>query len=233
VPISVCGVWSWRGVIGKTNGPNGERRDIKGVIHDMDKIKWKKRRAIIAYDVDLAKNPKVRAVRWRLTTAVVERGASVGYLEWCIEEGKGVDDHLASVGPDRVLADIAAVQFGDWRTRLLWNEKKRIISCCDNVALFLENSPEWAGVLGYNELTSAFVVLKTPPSPGSAEPGSEIEDHFDTEVIRWLERRILFVGPDLVRRVVDVVARRNSFHPVRDYLSTLPAWDGVRRIDSW
>jgi putative DNA primase/helicase len=60
-----------------------------------------------------------------------------------------------------------------------------------------------------------------------------LEDHFDTETVRWLERRGLMVKPDLVRRVVDAVARRESYHPVRDYLETLPAWDGKPRIDSW
>jgi predicted P-loop ATPase len=41
------------------------------------------------------------------------------------------------------------------------------------------------------------------------------------------------VKPDVARRVVDAVARRNSYHPVRDYLESLPAWDGQRRVDSW
>ena len=233
LPIATTGVWNWRGTIGKISGANGKPRDVKGVISDLERIAWKGRRVIIAFDADSEKNPKVRAARWQLMGALIERGASVGFLEWPIEEGKGIDDRLANIGPDRVLADIASVQFGDWRSRLLRNERERIISCYENVALFLENSPEWAGVLGYNEFTAGYVVLKSPPAPVSAEPGSEIEDHFDTEVVRWLERRMLLVKPDLVRRIVDVFARRNSYHPVRDYLESLPAWDGMPRIGTW
>jgi putative DNA primase/helicase len=60
-----------------------------------------------------------------------------------------------------------------------------------------------------------------------------LEDHFDTEAVRWLERQFVMVKPDLVRRVVDAIARRNSYHPVRDYLESLPAWDGTPRIGSW
>jgi hypothetical protein len=233
LPIGLEGVWNWRGTIGKDTGPNGERRDVKGVIPDFDLVVWEGRRVIIAFDADAEKNLKVRAARSQLTAALIERGATVGYLEWPIEEGKGIDDRLVKVGPEKVLADFAAVQFGDWRSQLLTTEGGKLRSCYENVALFLQNSPEWVGVLGYNEFTGGNFVTGQPPAPITAESGSELEDHFDTESIRWLERRGLMVKPDLVRRVVDTTARRNSFHPVRDYLDSLPAWDGTPRIGTW
>ncbi|PWU08141.1 MAG: hypothetical protein C5B51_08290 [Terriglobia bacterium] len=233
LPIAVAGVWNFRSVTGKINGPNGERLPVKGVIPDFDRVAWKGRQAIIGYDADCQSNPKVRAARWSLTTVLMQRGALVGYLEWPLKEGKGIDDRLANVGPERVFADIAAVEFGDWKSRLLRNEKGRILSCYENVALFLENSPDWTGVLGYNEFTSGYLILKPAPSPVTVEVGREIEDYFDTEVVRYLERHGLMVKPDLVRRVVDAVARRDSYHPVRDYLESLPPWDGVPRICTW
>src|SRR6516162_4392463 len=30
IPVAIPGVWSWRGIIGKTGGPKGERLDVKG-----------------------------------------------------------------------------------------------------------------------------------------------------------------------------------------------------------
>jgi hypothetical protein len=233
MPVSVGGVYNWRGTIGKTEGANGERRDVKGVIPDIERIAWKDRRVVIAYDADAEKNPTVRAARSQLARALIERGAQVGCLEWPIKEGKGIDDRLANVGPDKVLADIAAIEFGGWQTRLLRNDKGKLLSCYENVALFLQNSPEWVGVLGYNEFTGGNFVLQQPPAPITAVAGSELDDHFDTESVRWLERRGLMVKPDLVRRVVDTTARSNSYHPVRDYLESLPAWDGKPRISSW
>lgn len=233
LPMAIAGVWNFRGTIGKEAGPKGDRRDVQGIIPDIEKVAWKGRRVIIAFDADAEQNPSVRAARWKLTSALTERGALVGSLEWPITEGKGIDDRLATVGPEHVLADIAAVQFGDWHTRLLRSEAGTTLPCYDNVALFLENSPEWASVLGYNEFTGGYSVLKPPPAPITAETGHEIEDHFDTELVRWLERKRLMVKPELVRRVVDLIARRNSYHPVRDYLESLPSWDGIRRIGSW
>jgi putative DNA primase/helicase len=189
---------------------------------------------VIAYDADAEKkNPRVRAARSQLAAALLERGATVGFIEWPIQEGKGIDDRLAKVGADKVLADIEVVEFGGWQTRLLRKDSGTLISCYDNVALFLENSPEWAGVLDYNEFTGGDFALRRAPAPITAAAGGELEDHFDTEAVRWLERRGLMVKPDLVRRVVDTIARCNSYHPVRDYLESFPAWDGKPRIGSW
>jgi predicted P-loop ATPase len=233
VPVSIPGVSSFRGVIGKKIGPNGDRRDVKGVIPDFDRIALKGRPAIIAYDADADSKPQVRAARWKLTNVLIERGAVVGLLEWPLEEGKGIDDWLATVGPEKVLEAIGNITCGDWRTRLLRPDKGKLIACFDNAALMLENSPEWAGVLGYNEFVGGILIRRPAPAPVSAVVGAEIEDVFDTEAIRWLERRGILAKTDMVRRVIDLLARRNSFHPVADYLRSLPAWDGVKRLGTW
>jgi predicted P-loop ATPase len=233
LPVAVAGVYNFRGTIGKTTGPNGDRRDVKGVIPDIERIVLKGRPAIIAYDADAESNPKVRAARWRLSTALVERGVAVGLLEWPIEEGKGIDDWLATVGPEKVLAAIGNVTFGDWRSRLLRNDSGKLIACYDNAALMLENSAEWVGVLAYSEFTGGYAIRRPPPAPVTAAVGEEITDVFDTEATRWLERKGALARPDMVRRVVDLLARRNSFHPVIDYLNSLPPWDGVKRIGTW
>ena len=230
--VSVAGVWCFRGTVGKTTGPDGDRRDVKGVLPDFGRIAWKGRRVVIAYDADGEQNPKVRAARAALTATLVERGATVGVLEWPVSEGKGVDDWLAHVGLEQFLSALQGVEFGAWSTRLLRTEDGRIIACTDNVALYLEHVPEWAGVLGYNEFTAGIEILKTPPAPVTAAVSSEIEDTFDTEAVRWLERRRLMVKPELVRRIVDAVARRNPYHPVRDYFDAC-SWDGKPRIDDW
>jgi predicted P-loop ATPase len=232
LPIAVSGVWNWRGVVGKHIGPNGDRRDVKGLIPDLGRIGWKGRRVIIAFDADSETNESVRAARSQLTGNLLEPGATVGFLEWPADQGKGIDDRLAAIGPERVLADIAAIEYGGWRTRLLLNDSGKIRATYENAALFLQNDPAWAGVLGFNEFTGGQYVLRHPPAPVSAVPGAELEDHFDTEVVRWLERRGVLVKPDLVRRVIDSVARRNSFHPVRQYLDSLK-WDGQPRVRTW
>ena len=80
---------------------------MKGIIPDLDRILWKGRKVIIAFDSDIEDNSSVQAARHRLTSVLIQRGATVGCLEWPAAEGKGVDDRLAAVGPEKVLADIA------------------------------------------------------------------------------------------------------------------------------
>ena len=43
VPIAISGVWNWRGRVGKTSGPVGERLDVHGPITDLSHIEWSKR----------------------------------------------------------------------------------------------------------------------------------------------------------------------------------------------
>src|SRR5262249_42457903 len=81
--------------------------------------------------------------------------------------------------------------------------------------------------------TGGYVIQKEAPSPITAQIGQEIEDHFDTEVVRWLERKGVMAKPDMVRRVVDGWARRHPYHPIKEYLESLPPWDGVKRIGTW
>ena len=120
-----------------------------------------------------------------------------------------------------------------WECLLLRNKEDGIVTCHENVALYMENDPAWKGVVGYNEFTGGHVVLSKPPYPITAKIGEEIEDHFDTEATRWFERKGVMAKPDTVRRVVDSVSRKCSYHPVREYLNGLPPWDGVKRIGYW
>jgi hypothetical protein len=44
LPLGLGGVRNWRGVVGKATGQNGDRRDLKGVIPDVDLVTWEGRR---------------------------------------------------------------------------------------------------------------------------------------------------------------------------------------------
>ncbi len=104
----------------------------------------------------------------------------------------------------------------------------------ENAMIYFQSAKEWKNVLGYNEFTGAIELRKLPPSPISQKLGEEIEDTFDTDATRWLERKSqLMFRPEITHRVLDLLARQNRFHPVRDYLSTLPVWDGTERISEW
>lgn len=111
VPLGLGGVWNWRGTIGKTNGPNGDRVDVKGVIPDLDRISWEGRRALIAFDADSATNESVQAAQKQLIRELRLRGAEATTITWDIAQGKGIDDLIGAIGATAVLKIIDAADF--------------------------------------------------------------------------------------------------------------------------
>lgn len=111
LPLGLAGVWNWCGVVGKTTGPNGDRRNVKGAIPDLDLVTWEGRRVIIAFDADADKNEQVEVARNLLARELRARGAEVAFITWDLAQGKGIDDLLAATGPERVLELLAAADF--------------------------------------------------------------------------------------------------------------------------
>jgi hypothetical protein len=88
LPIGLPGVWNWYGTVGKTSGPDGDRRDVKGVIPDFDRIEWRGRRVTIVFDVNVSTNESVAAARAKLAEELTSRGAKVFVIK-----GGAIIDH--------------------------------------------------------------------------------------------------------------------------------------------
>jgi Virulence-associated protein E/Domain of unknown function (DUF3854) len=238
LPLGVAGVYNWRGTIGKTEGPDGSRLDVKGAIPDPDWIVWVNRRVVIAYDADAVTKEHVRIARSALAAHLRVRGVFVGFLEWDASTGKGIDDHLARVGPDKVLDEIAHVDFAGsgWKKDLLRSKpptntaEGRILPVLANAIAAFRHSPEWGGVLAFNEFGCGTVVLK--PAPWGVVPKGEWTDHEDRLAAEWLQRQGILVSVDVAGQAVQTAARDHGFHPVKTYLRGL-RWDGVNRLDRW
>jgi hypothetical protein len=104
IVVAIPGVWNWRGVIGKTGGPNGGRLDVKGAIPDLARIRWEGRSAFILFDRNVHTNESVKAARNSLSRHLAQQDATVKLVDLPADCGvNGVDDLLASWGPARVL----------------------------------------------------------------------------------------------------------------------------------
>jgi hypothetical protein len=104
IPIGISGVWNWRGKVGKTGGPAGERLDVKGPISDLARIEWKGRTVFIVFDANVHTNDSVKAARKGIARELATRGAQVKFVNLPEDCGvNGVDDLLAKWGPARVL----------------------------------------------------------------------------------------------------------------------------------
>jgi hypothetical protein len=104
IPIAIAGVWSWRGNVGKTTGPKGDRIDIKGPIPDLDRIAWKNRKVFVIFDVNVQTNESVNWARKGIAREIATRSAAVFFVNLPEDCGvNGIDDLLAAWGPTKVL----------------------------------------------------------------------------------------------------------------------------------
>lgn len=106
--------------------------------------------------------------------------------------------------------------------------------CLANAELILSNVGPWKGAIGYDEFAERTVFRRALPVDPRGPAGGEWTDQLDATTAIWLQRawRVEF-SPETVGRAVEVIARRNRFHPVRDALNALPEWDGIRRNAFW
>lgn len=106
-----------------------------------------------------------------------------------------------------------------------------------NVIVILRRHKSWEKVLAWNAFSEQVVATVVPPwDPSDAPPDCKPGAWCDPDNVRagsWLARNEqLTVGIDVIIGAIEVVARSNPIHPVRDYLETL-RWDGVERLPGW
>lgn len=118
----------------------------------------------------------------------------------------------------------------DWY-RSLDRRGDRITPCLANVQSILVNDPAWDGVIAEDLFSTRIVRRK--PLPGHGDPAGEWTDIDTSRTVIWLTRTYSIApASEIVDKAIDVVARANAYHPVRDWLATLE-WDGEPRIDVW
>lgn len=116
---------------------------------------------------------------------------------------------------------------------LLLRRRGEVVSCASNVLLILGNSPEWEGVLSYDEFSMRTIKRRRAPFDDRDPESDEWGDVDDMRTAVWLARTWgMVVTSTTANEAVEMLARDHGVHPLRDYLRSL-AWDGVRRIDTW
>ena len=104
LPIGLAGVWGWRGTIGKTEGPSGERQDVKGTISDFERIAWTRREGMILFDANVVTNDSVRNASEALAAMLQRRQVHVLFADIPADAGvNGIDDYIGAHGPESAL----------------------------------------------------------------------------------------------------------------------------------
>lgn len=134
----------------------------------------------------------------------------------------------------------ARVQYADddWRSKLARNATGDIAASLANACDAFTHAPEWQAVFGWDEFRNCCWKLRAPPwdatiTPPEARCCGEWSDEDDIRAAHWIERMTgARMRPQAAGEAVQIVAQKNTFHPVRDWLESL-SWDGKPRIQNW
>lgn len=135
-----------------------------------------------------------------------------------------MEEKLAQAETDFAVTDT------DWMTRLHYQPRTGILeNSVYNLNLILNNDPDFAN-FAFNELANRIQI--TGPLPWERPEGNMFWRDADTAQLKSIIdiRYLPFSG-----RNHDVAftkaADDRHFHPVRDYLNSLPEWDGIERVE--
>lgn len=144
---------------------------------------------------------------------------------------------LAEVwGPDVIKPiakwlDVRAAISGWIRETMI--SKSPIASNLGNALLGLQRDPELCEVLGYDEMLCVPMLVKplfTTDTTFTPRPITDADVGAIQNFLQWKGLRRL--GKDTTHQAVELRAREQAFHPVRDYLDGL-RWDGKERLSTW
>ena len=121
---------------------------------------------------------------------------------------------------DTFLTEMESVENeNSWKDKLI-TEKGKIIKCPENIITMLENIPQYAGKLKYNNYDR-----------NKEYDGKIFDDLMQSVVNNDVFRNLGFYNQSMTSTALDEVFTRHRYNPVADYLWSLK-WDGKKRIET-
>ena len=151
------------------------------------------------------------------------------YLQMC-EFVMGLDKVKLQIAEDRKRsADADFDNTSDWQTQLQYMPRSGLLeNSVWNLNLILNNDPDFAS-FAFNELANRIQI--TGPLPWDRPEGNLYWRDADTAQLKSLiDARYLPFSSRNHDVAFTKAADDRHFHPIRDYLDALPAWDGVPRV---
>ncbi len=118
----------------------------------------------------------------------------------------------------------------DWMTRLKYQPRTGLLeNSVYNLNLILNNDPDFKN-FAFNELANRIQI--TGPLPWERPEGNFFWRDADTAQLKSIiDIRYLAFSSRNHDVAFTKAADDRHFHPVRDYLNSLPEWDGVKRVE--
>lgn len=116
----------------------------------------------------------------------------------------------------------------DWQKQLEFEKNGTVKNTLRNLTLILQNDPALKGIV-FNQLSDGMEIKDEVPW---SHPSRFWRDADDAQLISYIDS---YYGPFSARNyeiAVTKVADDRSYHPIREFIETLPKWDGVPRVDT-
>ena len=143
------------------------------------------------------------------------------------------DDEVKRIAMEEKLSQAETdfnVSNGDWMTRLKYQPRSgQLENSVYNLNLILANDPDFRS-FAYNEMANRIQV--TGPLPWERPEGNQFWRDADTAQLKSIiDIRYLPFSSRNHDVAFTKIADDRHFHPVRDYLDSLPEWDGIERVE--
>lgn len=143
------------------------------------------------------------------------------------------DDEIKRIAMEEKLSQAETdfnVSNGDWMTRLKYQPRSgQLENSVYNLNLILANDPDFRS-FAYNEMANRIQV--TGPLPWERPEGNQFWRDADTAQLKSIiDIRYLPFSSRNHDVAFTKIADDRYFHPIRDYLDSLPEWDGIERVE--
>ena len=139
------------------------------------------------------------------------------------------DDKVKAVFAGERIAQ-AAAEFSDedWQTGLELDKSGHVKNTLRNLTLILENDPNLKGVV-FNQLLDGMEIKGEVPWK---HPSKFWRDADDAQLISYVDAHYGTFSARNYDIAVTKVADDRAYHPIREFIESLPEWDKVPRVDT-
>ena len=117
----------------------------------------------------------------------------------------------------------------DWQKRLEYEPRSTVLkNNLHNITLVLQNDPNLKALVFNQQLDGMEIKGKVP----WAHPSKYWRDADDAQLISYIDSNYGTFSQRNYQIAVAKVADDRSYHPIREFLESLPPWDNVPRVDT-
>ena len=122
-----------------------------------------------------------------------------------------------------------ADELTDWELELELDKQGAPKATLKNILCILRNDKKLKGI-AFNQHRDS-IDAREPLPWEQVKPGWEKSD--EAQLLSYLtENYSGLYAPEKTKNAVNTVAPERMYHPIRAYLDSIPAWDGVKRVDT-